>query len=250
MDGTAVTSERRGGLSASAVKYIAIIAMFFDHFAYLFLPNDSLSYGAIRFFGRITAATMCFFICEGYHHTHDLKKYFLRLGIFAFISHFAFTYACHGSVLVIGTESVIATLLLSLLAVHIVNTDKVDKALKLPALLTVLYLASFCDWGMDAVLFTLAFEFARGKRSVQALAYLAVAFVRRLLPLLLASMNDFSVFTSKWYTIGLVLPAGIIMLYNGERGGGKHGNWSKWFFYVFYPAHLFVLGFIKYCFFQ
>ncbi|MBR5164678.1 MAG: hypothetical protein IKW87_03870 [Ruminococcus sp.] len=250
MDGTAVTSERRGGLSASAVKYIAIIAMFFDHFAYLFLPNDSLSYGAIRFFGRITAATMCFFICEGYHHTHDLKKYFLRLGIFAFISHFAFTYACHGSVLVIGTESVIATLLLSLLAVHIVNTDKVDKALKLPALLTVLYLASFCDWGMDAVLFTLAFEFARGKRSVQALAYLAVAFVRRLLPLLLASMNDFSVFTSKWYTIGLVLPAGLLMLYNGERGGGKHGNWSKWFFYVFYPAHLFVLGFIKYCFFQ
>ena len=250
MDGTAVTSERRGGLSASAVKYIAIIAMFFDHFAYLFLPNDSLLYGAIRFFGRITAATMCFFICEGYHHTHDLKKYFLRLGIFAFISHFAFTYACHGSVLVIGTESVIATLLLSLLAVHIVNTDKVDKALKLPALLTVLYLASFCDWGMDAVLFTLAFEFARGKRSVQALAYLAVAFVRRLLPLLLASMSDFSVFTSKWYTIGLVLPAGIIMLYNGERGGGKHGNWSKWFFYVFYPAHLFVLGFIKYCFFQ
>ncbi|MBR3422598.1 MAG: hypothetical protein IKG98_11140 [Ruminococcus sp.] len=250
MDGTAVTSERRGGLSASAVKYIAIIAMFFDHFAYLFLPNDSLLYGTIRFFGRITAATMCFFICEGYHHTHDLKKYFLRLGIFAFISHFAFTYACHGSVLVIGTESVIATLLLSLLAVHIVNTDKVDKALKLPALLTVLYLASFCDWGMDAVLFTLAFEFARGKRSVQALAYLAVAFVRRLLPLLLASMSDFSVFTSKWYTIGLVLPAGIIMLYNGERGGGKHGNWSKWFFYVFYPAHLFVLGFIKYCFFQ
>ena len=250
MEGTAVTSERRGGLSASAVKYIAIIAMFFDHFAYLFLPNDSLLYGEIRFFGRITAATMCFFICEGYHHTHDLKKYFLRLGIFAFISHFAFTYACHGSVLVIGTESVIATLLLSLLAVHIVNTDKVDKALKLPALLTVLYLASFCDWGMDAVLFTLAFEFARGKRSVQALAYLAVAFVRRLLPLLLASMNDFSVFTSKWYTIGLVLPAGIIMLCNGERGGGKHGNWSKWFFYVFYPAHLFVLGFIKYCFFQ
>ena len=124
MEGTAVTSERRGGLSASAVKYIAIIAMFFDHFAYLFLPYDSLLYGAIRFFGRITAATMCFFICEGYHHTHDLKKYFLRLGIFAFISHFAFTYACHGSVLVIGTESVIATLLLSLLAVHIVNTDK------------------------------------------------------------------------------------------------------------------------------
>ena len=250
MDWTAVTSERRGGLSASAIKYIAIIAMFFDHFAYLFLPHDSLSYGAIRFFGRITAATMCFFICEGYHHTHDLKKYFLRLGIFAFVSHFAFTYAVYGTVLIMGTESVIATLLLSLLAVHIVNCDKVDKALKLPSLLAVLYFASFCDWGMDAVLFTLAFEFARGNRGVQALAFLAVAFVRRLLPLLLASMNDFSVFTSRWYILGLVLPVGVIMLYNGERGGGKHRKWSKWFFYVFYPAHLFVLGFIKYNYFQ
>ncbi len=248
--GTVQGGKREFGLTGSGLKYIAILVMLCDHIAVLLVPSDLLIYGIMRFFGRITAATMCFFICEGYHHTHDLKKYFLRLGIFAFISHFAFTYACHGSVLVIGTESVIATLLLSLLAVHIVNTDKVDKALKLPALLTVLYLASFCDWGMDAVLFTLAFEFARGKRSVQALAYLAVAFVRRLLPLLIASMNDFSVFTSKWYTIGLVLPAGIIMLYNGERGGGKHGNWSKWFFYVFYPAHLFVLGFIKYCFFQ
>ncbi|MBO7394543.1 MAG: hypothetical protein J6U16_00295 [Ruminococcus sp.] len=250
MDGTSVTSDRRGGLSASAIKYIAIIAMFFDHVAYLLLPGEALAYAPIRFVGRLTAPIMCFFICEGYHHTRDLKKYFLRLGVFAFISHFAFTYACHGKLFVIGTESVIATLLLSLLAVHIVNTDRVDKALKLPVLLAVLYFASFCDWGMDAVLFTLAFEFARGKRSVQVLAYAATAFVRRLLPVITLAAKDISVLRRNWYVFGVLLPAGLIMLYNGERGGEKHKEWSKWVFYVFYPAHLFVLGFIKYKYFQ
>ncbi|MCR5707327.1 MAG: conjugal transfer protein TraX [Ruminococcus sp.] len=244
--GTVQGGKREFVLTGSGLKYIAILAMLCDHIAVLLVPSDLLIYGIMRFFGRITAPVMCFFISEGYHHTRDLKKYFLRLGIFAFISHFAFTYACNGKLFVIAKESVITTLLLSLLAVHIVNTDRVDKAMKLPMLLAVLYFASFCDWGMTGVLFVLAFEFARGNKSVQVLAYFAVAFVRVILPLIPDAANDLSVFTAKWYVLGLALPVGMIMLYNGERGGGKLRKLSKWFFYVFYPAHLFVLGLIKY----
>nr|MCR4611165.1 conjugal transfer protein TraX [Lachnospiraceae bacterium] len=34
----------------------------------------------------------------------------------------------------------------------------------------------------------------------------------------------------------------ILKMYNGERG-----NWKgmKWFFYIYYPAHMFVIGFIR-----
>ena len=36
----------------------------------------------------------------------------------------------------------------------------------------------------------------------------------------------------------------IIYLYNGRRAV-KGRNFSKWFFYIFYPAHLLVLGVLR-----
>ena len=34
----------------------------------------------------------------------------------------------------------------------------------------------------------------------------------------------------------------ILKQYNGERGSWKG---MKWFFYIYYPAHLFVIGIIR-----
>ena len=44
--------------------------------------------------------------------------------------------------------------------------------------------------------------------------------------------------------IGVVIPIILLNFYNGTRGsvGGKA---MKWLFYIYYPAHLFVLGIIK-----
>lgn len=240
------TAARRKGLTASELKYIAIFAMLCDHIAYLFVPPDMPLYGIMRMIGRITAPTMCFFISEGYHYTHSLKKYFLRLGVFAVISHFAFAFAFQGGFLVIGKESVIATLFLALIAIHIYNTEKIKKAFKLPLILFVLYLSERCDWGMDAVLFALAFEFARGKKEDQLLAYGLVAVVRRILPLIYASIKNIEILEMNWYKIGVLIPIALLWLYNGKKGGSKN---TKWVFYIFYPAHLLLLGYLnwKYC---
>lgn len=40
----------------------------------------------------------------------------------------------------------------------------------------------------------------------------------------------------------------IIYFYNGKRMN-KGKKFSKWFFYFFYPVHLFILGLIRVCFF-
>lgn len=243
MDGnqTAAAVKKRG-ITASDLKYIAILTMLIDHCAYLFIDSDSLLYGCMRMVGRITAPVMCFFISEGYHYTRNLKKYFFRLGIFAVISHFAFAFCFSGGFFENVTESVIATLFLSLLAVHIMNSEKTSKAFRLPLILLILYLAERCDWGADAVLFTLAFEFARGSRKNQVIAYGAVAFIRRLLPLVPGIMRDPSLFGMNWYKLGLLLPIPLLLLYNGEKGGGKY---TKWVFYIFYPAHLLLLGYFN-----
>ena len=249
MEGTVAsqTVKKKFGITASELKYIAILAMLCDHIAYLFLPPESLLYGVMRCLGRTTAPVMCFFISEGFHYTHNLKKYFLRLGIFAFISHFAFTFAFGDGLFTFGKESVIATLFLSLLAVYIFNAEKVVMAFKLPLILLLLYFAERCDWGADAVLFTLAFEFARGYKENQVLAYVAVAFVRRLLPLLRTALHSPEVLDLNWWKFGLLIPAALLLMYNGEKGGSKY---TKWVFYIFYPAHLFLLGYLNWRYFQ
>lgn len=236
------TAVKKRGVTASDLKYIAILAMLIDHCAYLFIDSDSLLYGCMRMVGRITAPVMCFFISEGYHYTRNIKKYFLRLGIFAVISHFAFAFCFNGDFLAGGKESVIATLFLSLLAVHIWNSEKISLGFKLPLILLMMYLAEKCDWGEDAVLFTLAFELARGSRKKQVIAYGAVAVLRRILPLVPAIVRDPSLFGMNWFKLGMLLPIPLLLLYNGEKGGGKY---TKWVFYIFYPAHLLLLGYFN-----
>lgn len=230
------------GLTASDLKYLAILAMFIDHAAILFLPYGSLLYSIVRFIGRFTAPIMCFFISEGYHHTRNLKKYFERMAVFAVISHFAYAFCFSGGVFESAQESMITTLFLCLLAVHLVNSGRIDRAFKLPLIMLVCFLAEYCDWGAEAVIYTLSFELARGKRTSQMIAYAATAALYKLVPLIKWTMADISYFTEKWFVLGVFLPIPLLLLYKGEKGGGRY---TKWVFYIFYPAHLLLLGIIN-----
>jgi hypothetical protein len=49
---------------------------------------------------------------------------------------------------------------------------------------------------------------------------------------------------SSGFQMGIIMvPLIILLLYNGK--GGKKNAFNKWFFYIFYPAHLLILGIIK-----
>lgn len=215
--------------------------MLIDHIAWLFLPTASAAGQAMHFIGRITAPVMCFFISEGYHYTKNLRRYFIRMCIFAVISHFAYAFCFNGGFLEKGTESVIATLTLSLLSVHVFNSEKIIKALKLPLILLIAYFAERCDWGAAAVMFTLTFELARGSRKNQMLAYSAAAFLY-VLPTIRTFIYGHDIFWENIYKFGVFLPLPLLILYNGEKGGGKY---TKWVFYIFYPAHLIFLQYLN-----
>ena len=81
--------------NSNHLKIIAIIAMTIDHATDLLYPSFPAQPIpiALHIIGRLTAPIMWFFIAEGYHYTHNIKKYLLRLGIFAVISHFAYCFA-------------------------------------------------------------------------------------------------------------------------------------------------------------
>lgn len=54
-----------------------------------------------------------------------------------------------------------------------------------------------------------------------------------------------AIFVSKVYAfvlIGVLLVYPVLKRYNGEKG---RANWLKWFFYLYYPAHLIIIGIIR-----
>jgi hypothetical protein len=115
------------------------------------------------------------------------------------------------------------------------------------AALPVVMLASLLDsdYGMYAVIFILIFYFAnpdnRITRTIVMLGFVAFEnaypYFGSLLPNVPGShmmptdnLNDF------WFSLAAVV---IVFLYNGKRGPKV-----KWSFYIFYPAHIAVLGVI------
>ena len=43
---------------------------------------------------------------------------------------------------------------------------------------------------------------------------------------------------------GVLLVYPVLKLYNGKKGSAK---WMKWFFYLYYPLHLAVIGVLRIC---
>ena len=225
----------KGILGASALKYIAALAMLIDHVAWLYLPIDTAAGQLAHTVGRLTMPVMCYFLAEGFYKTKSTAKYAARLFIFALLAQPGFTLAGFGG------GNVMFTLLLGLLALWACQL-RVHPALSALAVLAAAGLSVFCDWPVFGVLFVLIFglrrDDARMTRAVRFAAYGVVA---------LASVV-FSAWTlgAYWrysaFQLGTLLAPALLMLYNGERGRG--GALSKWFFYVFYPAHLLALGLI------
>ncbi len=242
-------SMRHSGFTAETLKLVAIIAMFIDHAAYAFLPNYYAPVALfLHFIGRITGPVMFYFVVEGYHHTRSKNRYTLRMAAFALISYLPFIYFKTGA-LPTGqnwyTFDVIYTLLLGLLALRVRHEIK-KPVLQLVLLALIFAASSFGDWSYLAVLFILLFDFFRGNFRAQAVAYSAVA-LTRILPSVVSGMfgivngvsgwDLYNLFAPALLYCGLFLPLGLLYFYNGRRGTG-----SKWLFYIFYPAHLVLIG--------
>lgn len=235
------------GFSSYTIKWIAIAAMLIDHIAWGFVPTYSLAGQLMHIVGRITAPTMCFFLTEGYVHTHNVNAYTWRLGLFALISQVPFTVFETGQLRFFtpgglsGSINVIYTLFLCLLAVRV--CDKVQNgALRVLAVLGLCLLSIPGDWAYFDILFTLAFWQNRGNFRAQLRSFSMVA----ILMVLLSTWSSVVVgrpIYSQLFQAGVLLCLPILSLYSGRRGGGRN---SKWTFYIFYPVHLFVLGLIKF----
>lgn len=244
--------DTRRGLSANALKLIAIFAMTLDHIAWLLYPGypAEASPLAIHILGRLTCPIMCYFIAEGYHYTSSFRRYALRLFLLAVVSHFAYIFAsnaytgwrsflpfCNGSIL--NQTGVVWSLLGGLLMLRVNDMDWCET--KKAACILLLSLVTFpADWSCIAALCILSIGANRGDSKKQllwcafyVLLYAAVYFV----------------FLDKLY--GLVqlcvfLSVPLLKLYNGTRGSSERLNRvMKPLYYVYYPLHLFIIGIVR-----
>ena len=235
---------------ASVLKWIALFTMLIDHIGastLKFLLHGTKEgtlfhvYDVFRDIGRIAFPIYIFMLVEGMQHTHSKKRYLLRMGLFALISEVPFDLAFFRIPFHWHAQNVFFTLFIGLAV--ICAMDSFEKEL-----------ASFRK-GHGKDLSPLAFRFYRfflyaalitlgcclavllytDYNCVGVLAICAVYLLRRYpvpaaalccLTLLLSSGREF-------FSLGSLIP---ISLYNGKRG-----RQPKYFFYAFYPVHLFLL---------
>lgn len=231
-------------LNRDVIKYVAMLVMFLNHVSYVFLERGTILHEVFEDVGYFTAITMCYFLVEGYEYTRSKKKYALRLLLFAFISEVPFVLAFRVPVL-----NMLFTLFFCFLI--LVTLERIqNKALQTFIVVLLVFVTTFCDWPLMAAIFTILFVNFKDSRRKMVVSYLA-AFV------MFALFNSMNYIGVEGYSVSDVilhsvlsaiplLVSGVVILYmyNGKRAE-KGRNFSKWFFYIFYPGHLLVLWLIS-----
>ncbi len=242
----------RNNLSGLTLKLIAVITMLIDHLGYAFhglMPEPW--YLAFRLIGRVAMPLFCFLLAEGLFHTRSVRKYIGRLLIFAAVSEVPFDLmgSSGRTPFDFSSQNVYFTLFLALLGVALFDRF-LYKNQKLPALLSILAAAGaalliHADYGAFGVLFVFVFYRFRDDRSGRAMAFTVAVLLFALYQTVTLMPTRGQESALQWALIGLFQLAALIPIhfYNGKKG--RIGSAGQWAFYVFYPAHLFVLAMIK-----
>ena len=230
-------------LNRDMIKYIAMAAMLLNHIANVFFQPGTMLYEVFVDIGYFTAITMCYFLVEGYRYTSSKKKYAIRLLVFALISQPAFAFAFPYN----SGWNMMFTLLVCFL-ILVVRERMMPGMSRMVVVALLVLLTTSADWAIFAPVFTILFDEWRGDRERIRAAYIGSAAAFGVLNL----MNYLEVYPvvmaflcAVGSAVGILVSGFVIQyLYNGKRA--EHGRTvSKWFFYVFYPAHLAILGAIR-----
>ena len=231
------TSGRLKILNRNQIKYLAIICMLIDHATWAFVPEDTAVWQVLRFFGRLTAPLMAYFLAEGYYYTKDRLKYGIRLFVFAVISWPCYSLFKTGGINVFQM-GVIFTLFLAYINIWLWDTLDSPAPVHIMITFIMCYISQMGDWSVFVILWSLFFYLYKDRPVKMWTLYYLVSVYYMIM-----------VFQSRGLVNGLfsagclVMPLIISFLYNGKSG--SRNAFHKWIFYIFYPLHLFVLWMIK-----
>ena len=264
---------KRLSLSGFQLKYIALITMVFDHIHYFFDYTGKIPIW-FTMIGRLAAPLFLFTVIEGFIHTRNRKKYFLKIYVLAILMgliQFGFYNFLHPLVRPDGffpknmMLSSFAILLVALQGIAWIQEKKYLKGiptllfpLMLPWLMLLLYLSgqdkpiftlfinllnytvlpthtSISDGGTWLLLTGIAMYLCHKNLKKEVLAFVTVSLVWALMAIVL-SRPSFQDLMFRYIEWMEIFAAPLMLCYNGQRGKG-----SKYLFYVFYPTHIYLL---------
>lgn len=235
--------------SSMFLHLLAMACMLGDHLWATVIPGNEW----LTCIGRIAFPIFAFLLVEGYFHTHDLKKYALRLLLWALISEIPFNLVMGSTLFYPLHQNVLWTLLIGLLLIHVnelaKNTGKwplrVLACIGTVALALPLGLGTMVDYYSYGIWMVLVFYFFHGRRWWDFLGqFLLLAYIN--LELLGGYGYEIHLFGSTFLFAqqGFALLALIpIWLYRGRQG--PHSKALQYTYYAFYPVHLLILGLIQ-----
>ena len=208
------------GINSFQLKLIAVITMIIDHVGLFFFPEHIL----FRIIGRISFPIFAFLIVEGFYHTRDIWKYMIRLGISAVLSEIPFDLLTTGKVFDLRHQNVFFTLLIGVVLMYVYEKQYSTFSKVSTVFLIMLAGDIFrTDYGSWGVLMIFCFFIFRERMAAKLISAAVINIV------VFGYIQAFAVMA--------LLP---IYFYNGEKGRGY-----KYFFYLVYPVHLWIIWIIK-----
>jgi hypothetical protein len=251
-----ITVNNRLSLNATTIKTIALILMVFDHIYQMFSPMGAPIW--LAWLGRPVFPMFLFAMAESFHYTRNREKLLIRLLVGSWIM----TIFNFGLGAVLPNENVIlmnnafSTFFLAVLymlfwdmlvyGIKEKDTGKTVFAILLcfvPALAAIpVMLVTSLDapslWLVRALFFIPNILLVEGGTAMIVLGVLFYIFIRwRFAQVAVLATLSAIVFllnpSAQWMMVFAIIP---MLLYNGEKGRGM-----KYFFYIFYPMHIYLL---------
>lgn len=215
-------------MSVFILKIIALTSMVIDHYGAIF--QDNLIF--FRIIGRLAFPVYCFLLVEGYYHTSNIKKYAIRLFIFALISELPFDLAFFGK-LEFSHQNIFFTLFIGLSAMYFLDKAREKTNFYRDAVIIIACAAAFLfsvDYGIVGIVYILVFYYTRSFVALRR--FKTIAFIMLLANIPLYWIQQFSI---------LSLP--LIYFYNEKPG--PQNKFLQIAFYAAYPLHLLLFYFIN-----
>lgn len=250
MDNNALeTREKRNPkvINRDAIKYIAAVPMIIGHAVGYFIDSGILENNTLTMvlasIALFAPPIFFFSIADGYKYTSSRKKYALRLLLFAAASQIPFAILNCGAIFTLDALlnlNVFFTLLAGLFAI-ILWESKLNLVLRIVGIVLIdgITYALCCEWMIFGVPIILALHIFENKPKIR---FICFAVCIAAIEFITYGMTIDAFITPSFIAGTLSLLAGYFfrtVFYSGKKG--KHPVFSKWFFYIVYPAHLLVI---------
>lgn len=214
-------------MSGLVLKIFALVTMTIDHAGLMFFPQIP----ELRMIGRLSFPIYCFLLSEGFHHTRSVRKYALRLLVFAAVSFVPYAlFTVNTFSIWRGFQNIFLELLVGLLALYF--TDKAVKGTGVERLYLLIPVGACMaaqglglSYGAYGIAMILCFYLFRQNKTLMAVSVTLVTLL-------------YCWYFNNWIQFHAVYALIPVLLYNGQKGRYS----LKYLFYTYYPAHMLVFS--------